>query len=203
MATLQARVESLIGTFSDTTSLTEWLTDGVHELVDNLPDKRLEKYSTNLSDSGSGIAVTGYRVLRAHKSGYGTRPVNPGLKTQVVDSGSKYYATATSPVYYEENGKGYVQPSGGTLIVFQYPTVAYSTTAGGTQFLTDFEKVIVLYTAIRATVQNISTAQTQMATYLETDEDSELAQIEGARINELNSLFDRLKAEYSDLIKGL
>lgn len=201
MATLQDKVEGYIGSFSDTASLTSWLSQTAHRLVDNLPSAQLELYSEDLSDGGSGVALDGYRVLRAHKSGYGANYIDPAFKSRVVDTGSIYKATNTSPKAYIENGKGYILPSGGTFIAFQYPTIGATTIAGSTQFLTDFEDFIVLPVAIKATEQDIATAEAKMKTYIETEEDFELAQATSARLKDLTLLLDRLRVEYDNLIK--
>jgi hypothetical protein len=143
-------------------------------------------------------------VIRAHKSGYRARKIDAGLKAQAGASDSIYAATATDPVYYEENGKGYVQsganPGTGTIIGMAYPTVAYGDTSI-TKFPLEFENAVILYAAMQGTLQNISTAaaniitnvtytkptQTydiaQFETFLETSEDPELAQLQLGRLN--------------------
>ncbi len=201
--TLQDKVQSYIGTFSDTSSLTSWLVESVHKLINQLPRTVLEQYSSDLAEGGSGIAIGGYKVLRAHKSVYEAQIISAGLKSSTLDSGSVYYATATSPTAYIENGVGYVKPGGGTFITLAYPALTYATVAGSSQFLTDFEDYIVLPVAIKATEQNLSTAQAQMKTYTETDEDAELAASEGQRVQALSNLLTQLKSEYDNLMKNI
>ena len=203
MATLQDKVQGYIGTFADTGSLTSWLQQSVRRLVDALPVDRLEFYSENLDDPDgtNGIAVTGHRILRAHKAGYGAHIVDPSIRPRLADAGSIYKATNTSPKAYIENGKGYVLPTGGTFIAFPYPSINYTTTAGGTAFLQDFEDFIVLPVAIKATEQDIASAEAQMKTYTETEEDFELAQATSMRLKDLTLLLDRLRLEYDNLMK--
>src|SRR3990167_5511406 len=132
MATLSDKVTSHIGAFSDTGSLTSWLQEAVIKVADILSERRLGLYSADITDSGSGVTIANYRVLKAHKSGYRAIPIEAGLKAQAALSTSIHYATATSPVYYEENTKGYVLPGGGSITTFLYPTVTYTTVAGST-----------------------------------------------------------------------
>lgn len=206
MATLQDKVTGYIGTFADTSSLSSWLTESAHMLIDLLSVQTLELYSTDLSDTGTGIAVIGNRILRSHKLGYEAPMLHAGLKTQFGDSSSMYYATSTSPISYLENGNGYILPGGGTFIVFAYPVLLFSTITLSTQFLTDYEDLIIIPVAIKAETQNInslitivkalsfstqtgqtfdfSSELTQAATYIDTDEDIELAQ---GKISEIQS----------------
>lgn len=214
MATLQEKVQGYVGTFADTGSLSSWLVQSVHRLIDLLPNAKLELYSTNVPDGGSGVTLSGYRVLRAHKLGYGARITDPALKARLADSASIYKATNTSPAAYIENGVGFILPTGGTFIAFRYPALVYTTVAGSTQFLTDFEDYIVIYVAVRCLHQNISTKiatlttlsfseesgitydfATQIAqiqTYVNTEEDFELAT---AKIGEVNLRLNDIKTK--------
>ena len=63
------RIEDLIGTFSDTTAITDFLTEGARIVSDRLKSERLVIYATDKTDAGSGIAINGGRPLSAHKSG--------------------------------------------------------------------------------------------------------------------------------------
>lgn len=80
-------IADYIGTFSDNTAMSNWLTSGAKRIIDLLPVEKAEKFSTNLTDSGSGVTITGYRVLRAHKSGYGAKEVSGDMKTRVTPGG--------------------------------------------------------------------------------------------------------------------
>ena len=69
--------------------------------------------------------------------------------------------------------------------------------------LIDFEDYIVLPPTIKATEQNLFDAQNQMQTYIEVEEDFELAQTTAKRIEELSALLDKLKADYANLMKNI
>jgi hypothetical protein len=203
MATLAEKVEGYVGTFSDTGSLTSWLVQSVTELVNMLPVTVLEFYSTTLPDTGSGVAVAGYKVTRAHKSGYSAQIIDAGLKARTADTGSIYFATNTSPTAYIENGKGYIKPSGGSFIAFQYPTLTSVTIADSTQFLKDFEDYIIIPVAVRACAQLLSTARTAMASYTDSDQDVELTMAKANEIERLDLLLKDLQSQYTALLNNL
>jgi hypothetical protein len=214
MATLQDKVQGYVGTFADTGSLTSWLVQSVHRLIDALPTTKAELYSAPLLDGGSGVVLANYRVLRAHKLGYGASFVSPSFKARLADSGSVYRATNTSPKAYIENGTGFILPGGGSFIAFAYPALTHATVDNVSQFVIDYQDHIVLYVAIKCVHQNISTkiatiaalsftAQSgitydfaseiaQIETYVDTDNDFELAT---AKINEVNLRLNDIKTK--------
>ena len=155
MSIYQVRVEDKIGDVSDTAALSDFLTAGAKFIVNILPPERIEKFTTNLADAGSGISVTTSRVLRAHKSSYGARRIDAGLAAQVLDSGSIHYATSTDPVWYISNGLAFVKPTSGTVVAMAYPSVAFgdSTIAA---FPVDLDEGVVLYACIHGRLRQIS-----------------------------------------------
>jgi hypothetical protein len=200
MSTFQARIEDRIGTVSDTTALSDWLTSGAKYLITRLSEDKF--VTTDLTDSGSGVAIAGYRLFRAHKSGYNADFVDAGLKSQVADSNSIYYANTKDPKAYIENGKLYVKPSGGTGIVFAYPTVLYSASAV-TGFPVEYDEGLVLYASIQGATQKYNLAittlnglstptttfsLTQANSWINTDEDIELG---NAELNQHKTYIDK------------
>lgn len=155
--TLQEKVEGLIGSISDTDSLSVWLTTGAKIFIDVLPEEKAELYATSQDDSGNGVAVTSKRILKAYKGGYGARRVDSGLQTMVVDSDSIHYATSDSPVSYIYNGKLYIKPDGGNVLTIAYPTVAYNDSAI-TGIPDELYQGVVVYASIQAVSQNLNTS---------------------------------------------
>lgn len=155
MATYQVRVEDRIGTIGDTQAISDWLTSGAKFVTNILPIERLIKYTTNLTDSGSGISVTTYRVISANKSGYGAREVSHNLSAQVSNSGSIHYAGTTDPVFYILNGSAYVKPSGGTVVAMAYPTVLFLDSTI-TSFPSDLDEIVVVYASIQGRLRQMS-----------------------------------------------
>lgn len=145
--TFQNQVQTYTQTISNTDNITQWLTDGARILVNVIPERLLERYETALTDSGTGVLLTG-RFVRASKSDYDA----PLVKTNIAgltDVNSIFYANARSPKCYLSGGKGYVVPSGGNVYVVVYPTVLYSAETISL-FPTELEPAVVLYAAIRA-----------------------------------------------------
>lgn len=145
--TFQNQVQTYTQTISSTDNITQWLTDGARILVNVIPERLLERYETALTDSGTGVSLTG-RFVRASKSDYDA----PLVKTNIAgltDANSIFYANARSPKCYLSGGKGYVVPSGGNVYVVVYPTVLYSAETISL-FPTELEPAVVLYAAIRA-----------------------------------------------------
>src|SRR5574343_52076 len=126
MGTFQERVADYLGTVSDTGALSDQLTAGAKYITDIIRPEKIEKFGTDLTDSGTGVTITGLRLLCAHKSYYKSNLIHKNLKARASDSNSRFYASTTSPVHYIDGGKCYVLPSGGTVTVFNYPTVLYS-----------------------------------------------------------------------------
>ena len=155
MSTYQVRVEDRVGTISDTAAISDWLTAGAKFITNILPIERLIKYTTNLTDGGSGVSVTTYRVVSANKSGYGARLIPHTLAGAVGNSSSIHYPSTTDPVYYILNGLAYVKPSGGTVVAMAYPTVAYGDSTI-TAFPIDLDEGVVLYACIQGRLRQMS-----------------------------------------------
>ena len=155
MSTFQVRVEDKVGTVGDTTAISDWLTDGAKYIANVIPPDRLEKYTVPLTDAGSGISVTSHRILRAHKTDYGARRIDAGMKARAEDSNSIHYATTDDPCWTIINGKAYVIPGGGTVQAMAYPTVVYSESTIAS-FPSDLDDGVVTYAAMRARLRQIS-----------------------------------------------
>jgi len=155
MSTFKIRVEDIIGSVGDDTALADWLTEGARRVILYLPESKLENYPTTaLTDSGTGVSIATYRPIRAHKSGYGARRIDAGLKTQAGLSGSIHYATTVDPVWYIELSKAFVLPSGGSVIALAFPTISH-TDETAIAFPTEHENAVVLYAAIRGRLRQI------------------------------------------------
>lgn len=155
MATFKSKIESYIGTYSDTQALSQWLTQISKTIINMLPLDKALKYSVGVTDDGTGVTITGYRVLRAHKDGYEAVSVNPGMASRVKDSNSIFYATPKTPISYVENGKLFILPGGGTAIGMAYPTVSYSDESIS-NFPQELEQAVVLYCAIQGRIKQLS-----------------------------------------------
>lgn len=184
----QDKVIAYTGAYTDTASLTQWLTQGAKHIVDLLSDDRVKKFATSVSvDPTAGLDVSGYRLSYVHVNGYDARPIDAGQKAVNQDADSIHFAIARSPVYYFDIGRLYVLPMGtnGTLSAMVYPTVLYSATTIP-NFPSELEDAVVLFTAIRVlnsqtkvlalTLSSIPSPVYTDFTAAMNDEDIELAQ---------------------------
>jgi len=149
MSTFLSRIQDYVGTYADTTALDDWLTACAKKIVDIIPAHKVDIYSTEGTDLGTGLDIEAMRFIRAHKSGYGARVVSPSMKARYLDSDSIHYATSTDPIVYIENGKAYVKPNGGTVVKIAYPTVLNTDTTVA-DFPDTMEHALVLYAVIQA-----------------------------------------------------
>lgn len=147
MLTFKERIEDRIGSVGDDNALDSWLTAGAKLIINLLPETRLEKFTTPLTDGGSGVEVKNYRVLSANKNGYGAIRVSQNLIARVSDANSIYAATTEYPAWYILDGLAYVKPSGGTILVLGYPDV-YSGTDTIPNFPRDIDESVVIYACI-------------------------------------------------------
>lgn len=192
MSTFLARIEALVGVTGETTDISDWATAGAKWLIDLIPEEKALRYTTTATDSGSGVSVASSRVFSAYKAGYRAIPLHPEEYARYVDSASRFYGTATTPVYYILNGSLFVKPGGGTARVIAYPTVAY-TDSTITGFPTEWEQAVILYAAQQYAQSKSALNYTNWVTYLETNKDIEL----GA--GELQKLELQLKESQANL----
>ena len=114
---------------------------------------------------GGGVSVTTAKFLYAEKNGYQATEIEASNRARVIDSGSMYLATSTSPMYYREGGKIYVKPSGGTVHVVDYPTISYSN-SGVTGVPDDVEHLVIMGAAVKARIHQLATIREGIADIL-------------------------------------
>jgi hypothetical protein len=210
VATFTAQVQYKTG---DTTAYTAqypiWLDDGVRDVVDRVvainPSYEKHFVTTDTITSSTGLAIETARVLRVSRvnndTGLGVfAPLVPvGMGTEAGDSGSIHYATVTHPVSYIQSGKVFCKPApDATAVVYLISYGTVDDSAGTiTNFPSSLHELVVLYAAMRATEYRIATLRGEMRSYIDTDEDLELAQLKGAEIAKAEALIVRLASEYA------
>ena len=138
MATFEEQVEGLTSLSIDgssaptQTELTQFLTDGVKEVINTMPNEMLPLCSASVSfTSGTASTLNTGKILHVLRSdGDITQPcrgIPAHFKGRYSDSDDMNYATVTDPVYYVENNSLDVLPAGGTCTYseVQYPSVAF------------------------------------------------------------------------------
>ena len=178
MATFEVQVEGLTslaldGSSSPTQSeLTQFLTDGAKEVINNLPPSLLPLCSADVSfTSGSASTLNTGKVLNVFRNDgdikQPCRRISARDKGRVKDKDDMNHATITDPVYYIDNNGLDVLPDGGscTYSEVQYPAVAYGDSAIAV-FPDEAEHLVVLYGAVKSLQNLLSriTANTDITT---------------------------------------
>ena len=166
MATFEAQVEGLTSLAIDGSSsptqdeLTQFLTDGAKEIINNLPGHLLPLCaSSNTFTSGSAETLVTGKILNVFRNdgdiNQPCRKIPAKQKGKVSDPEDMAYATITDPVFFIDNNALDVLPSGGSCSysAVAYPSVAYSASAI-TAFPNEAEHLVVLYGAVKS-LQNV------------------------------------------------
>ena len=233
MATFQTQVMALTGltissssTFPTEAQLTQFLTDGAKEIINALPGSLLslcssqETFTSTEPGSESETLNTG-KILNVLRSDgdidQPCRQINSENKGRVSDESDMSYAKITDPVYYIENNKINVLPSGGSCKYSEvaYPAVVYSA-SNVAAFPDEAEYLIPLYASVKSLQNKMASmsseiprnsdqdgthgpagASTQgyekVRNYIEVEEDTELS---SATIASLSSEMQQFVAEY-------
>jgi len=162
MATFEAQVEGLTSLAIDGSSaptqseLTQFLTDGAKEIINNMPKHMLPLCSASQSfTSGSADTLNTGKILNVLRSdgdiSQPCRKITSKEKGRASDPDEMSYATITDPVFFIDNNTIDVLPAGGscTYSEVQYPAVAYSASAISV-FPDEAEHLVVLYGAVKS-----------------------------------------------------
>jgi len=166
MATFEAQVEALTSLAIDgssaptQTELTQFLTDGAKEVINNMPRNLLALCASEVNfTSGSASTLNTGKILNVFRNDgdikQPCRAIPPQNSGRASDPDEMYFATITDPVYFINNNGLDVLPDGGkcTYSEVQYPAVAYGDSAIAV-FPDEAEHLVVLYGAIKS-LQNV------------------------------------------------
>ena len=166
MATFEVQVEGLTSLTIDGSSaptqdeLTQFLTDGAKEIINNLPGHLLPLCaSSNTFTSGSADTLVTGKILNVFRNdgdiSQPCRKISAKHKGRVSDPEDMAHATITDPVFFIDNNTLDVLPSGGSCSysAVAYPSVAYGASAI-TAFPNEAEHLVVLYSAVKS-LQNV------------------------------------------------
>ena len=167
MATFSAQVVDLVGTFSDETALDSFITEGANEVINAMPRSMQERVAEETTVTSGTTPSEGHKVLYMLRND-GTidqpcRYIPSRKRGRAADSSDMEYATATDPVYYIQDGKFSILPSGGSgNKLASVPTYSQasaldaSSLSAITNFPNEAEYLVTLYAAIKALQQNMS-----------------------------------------------
>mgnify|MGYP003647347213 FL=1 len=167
MASFQTQVMGLTdlnisssGTNPTEAQLTQFLTDGAKEVINQLPGHLLPLCAASQTfTSGSADTLTTGKILNVFRSdgdiNQSCRKIPANQKGRVSDPEEMSYATITDPVFFIDNNTLDVLPSGGSCSysAVEYPAVAYSASAI-TAFPNEAEHLVALYGAVKS-IQNV------------------------------------------------
>ena len=123
-------------------ALTQWLTDGVAEIINLLPQKYKDLMSSEVSfTAGTPDALNTTNISNVTLDDIPCRIILAKLKGRYDEFDDINYPTTTDPIYFIENNTIDALPTGGTNPVvkyseLQYPTVEYNHTDIGAINLT-------------------------------------------------------------------
>ena len=171
MATFQAQVHGLTsltisssGTSPTEAELTQFLTDGAKEIINQLPPDLLglcsaQQTFTSVAPGSESETMNTGKILNVLRNDgdidQPCRKISSTDKGRVLDSDDMLYASVTDPIYYTENNKINSLPSGGSCKYseVQYPAVAYGDSAISV-FPDEAEYLVPLYASVKS-LQNV------------------------------------------------
>ena len=202
----KTQIEDIIGAVGDDALISKSLTNAGSKIIDATPIDKLVEASKDASITSSGYDVSDKKVIEVSKSGYVARLVPQGVVDRTLDSGSIHLSATRDPVFYYKGEKVFISDntgntSGTCIFVPKIPTydgasaIDHSST-GVANFPLEGEPLMVLGAAILCLQRIISDRLAKLIAYIQTDEDSELAQAETLEIQGNQTLLASLKAEY-------
>tara|TARA_Y100000004_G_scaffold179069_1_gene222287 strand:+ start:1482 stop:2189 length:708 start_codon:yes stop_codon:yes gene_type:complete len=151
------------GTASDD-AISDWLSDGLKQIVSVLPANKLEecaKTSSVTSSSGFDLDTAAYgsilSVTRKDTSGIEQvcRKIPKFLSSKASDPNDLMFSSITDPVYYMDDSIIKILPvptstQSANVTYVNLTAVAHGDTSGIANFPDEIENVIVLYASIKA-----------------------------------------------------
>lgn len=167
MATFNAQINDLVGTFTDTAAITQFLRDGIRQIVNVLPADRLNDILTvqaldgststfSLNDSANNARGNIISVSRQNVNGIKQlcRQIPISLVSRASDPEDLMFISATDPAYYVSGGVLNVLPtptnSQPAEVVFVPLTAVSHSDEEINGFPNDLEYIVVLYASIKA-----------------------------------------------------
>ena len=184
MATFKTQIENLtkLDTTGDESKITQWLVDGVREVVNRIsnisPGEIVKFTKSSSSPNNDELVVTGklLSVMRNHFKTLGrinqlrkATLIDPNNRADALDKTSLYYRSEYNPGYYIMNGKINVVPIPDSNNYIELAQIAYdSDVTYASESISDFpyeyEHLIVQYAAIKVLFRHLTTVEETMGT---------------------------------------
>ena len=166
MANFDAQVIELVGSSwtEDQDAVNQFITEGANEVINAMPRSMQERIAEETAVTSGTTTSEGHKVISMTRND-GTidqpcRLIPAWKRGRAADSSDMEYATATDPVYYTNDGKFNILPSGGSgNKLVSVPTYSQSSVIDAsnaatiTNFPNEAEYLVVLYAAVKALQQ--------------------------------------------------
>ena len=210
------QVEQYAGTSTGlTTETTQFLTDGVKAVIGRIESFNkalLQLFSSEVTlNSGTAHALSDHdKILDVNRNGYRTVPVSHQYRDKLTDTDSLFYAHKTDPKYYVLNGALNISPAPTNSETAKVSLVTYGAVKDNAESIASFPsewyKAVVLYAAKmllqlkmsknRESTHTLATELAKLKTFINTDEDPEMAT---AKIGEIQTLLSEGAQELQTL----
>ena len=177
MANFDAQVIELVGSSwtEDQDAVNQFITEGANEVINAMPRSMQERVAEETTVTSGTTASEGHKVMSMTRND-GTidqpcRLIPAWKRGRAADSSDMEYATATDPVYYINDGKFNILPSGGSgNKLVSVPTYSQSSVIDAsnvstiTNFPNEAEYLVVLYAAVKALQQAMNGKSSSLPT---------------------------------------
>ena len=177
MANFDAQVIELVGSSrtEDQDAVNQFITEGANEVINAMPRSMQERIAEETTVTSGTTTSEGHKVISMTRND-GTidqpcRLIPAWKRGRAADSSDMEYATATDPVYYVNDGKFNILPSGGSgnkLVSVptysQSSVIDASTVSTITNFPNEAEYLVVLYAAVKALQQAMNGKSSSLPT---------------------------------------
>lgn len=209
MQSFKIQIEDLIGDVADDTLISSAIQDIGAELVSVSPIQKLKNYIKTTAISSSGLNIASKKIITVEKGDYIAKEIGASDKAKYKDTGSIYASADTDPVYYVEAQSVFVigaasgnETSGVLHFIPNVPTydgdnVIVHGSTSVEHFPKDGIPLIVLGGAIRCLQRAIADRRTKLLSYVQTDEDPEMAQTEMLEVQAAQTQLQLMEAQYT------
>ena len=114
MASFKTQIEDLAGTIPATVDAEAFITSGIWDVInriEKIAPQMLPLFSAESSwIDGNGKTLTNDFVTSVTRNYIDCKRISEALIAKATDTGSIYYATENSPIFYIINGTLYIKP---------------------------------------------------------------------------------------------
>jgi hypothetical protein len=176
-----------------------YLIDGCYDVIEKIRARKgvddVQKFGiwSDPLNSGTSLDIDEVReIVFIQRNGIPATRVSPSLIHKFTDTDSIHYASVNDPVFYLQEQYLTIKPAPAADALAYYiyiPNYAVTNYTSGTSSIDKFPAEYYEHVCMYASLKVL---EDLMQNYIEDDEDSELAQLTGARI-------DRLKVQYNEM----